>query len=178
MLFYLGIFIVGIMLVAGCTQPVVPETPPATTPPTPTVTLPPAEPQNIAEIAVGDGRFTTLVAAVQEAGIADTLSSPGPFTVFAPTDDAFAGLPAGSIDSLLDEPEGLLTQILLYHVVSGDYTVDDLVTMETVTTLQGGELNITSADGKVMVNDATILISDIEASNGMIQVIDSVLLPP
>jgi transforming growth factor-beta-induced protein len=167
----LAIAMVAIVVIAGCTQP----TPPATPSPTPSPT---AAPKTIVVIAVDDGRFTTLVAAVQAADLATTLNGPGPFTVFAPTDDAFKKLPAGTVDTLLKEPQGQLKQILLYHVVSGSYTTDQLVQMKSVQTLQGGYLNITEVNGTVMVNDATIVIPNIKASNGMIQVIDSVLLPP
>jgi uncharacterized surface protein with fasciclin (FAS1) repeats len=167
----LAIAMVAIVVIAGCTQP----TPPATPSPTPSPT---AAPKTIVVIAVDDGRFTTLVAAVQAADLATTLNGPGPFTVFAPTDDAFKKLPAGTVDTLLKDPQGQLKQILLYHVVSGSYTTDQLVQMKSVQTLQGGYLNITEMNGTVMVNDATIVVPNIKASNGMIQVIDSVLLPP
>jgi uncharacterized surface protein with fasciclin (FAS1) repeats len=115
---------------------------------------------------------------VQAANLVGTLNSAGPFTVFAPTDDAFNKLPPGTVATLLKEPEGQLKQILLYHVVSGSYNVDQLVQMKTVPTVQGATLSITEVNGTVMVNDAKIIIPDIKASNGLVQVIDGVLLPP
>jgi transforming growth factor-beta-induced protein len=148
------------------------------------VLLPPAEeaaaPQTVVEIAVADGRFQTLVAAVQAAGLVETLSGPGPFTVFAPTDDAFAKLPAGTIESLLKpESKQQLTDILLYHVVSGKVMAADAVKLTSATTALGKDFSITVKDGKVFLNDTIeVIITDIEASNGVIHVIDAVLLPP
>jgi transforming growth factor-beta-induced protein len=133
----------------------------------------------IVEIAVEDGRFTTLVAAVQAAGLVDTLNSDGPFTVFAPTDDAFAALPDGTVESLLEEPEGALTQILLYHVVAGAVPAADVVELDSATTVQGEEISIEVIDGSVILNgEVEVIITDIESSNGIIHVIDAVLLPP
>jgi len=148
------------------------------------VLLPPAEeaaaPQTVVEIAVADGRFQTLVAAVQAAGLVETLSGPGPFTVFAPTDDAFAKLPAGTIESLLKpESKQQLTDILLYHVVSGKVMAADAVKLTSAPTVLGKDFSITVKDGKVFLNDTIeVIITDIEASNGVIHVIDAVLLPP
>ncbi len=141
-----------------------------------TVLIPPLD---IVETAVADGRFTTLVAAVQAADLVETLQSEGPFTVFAPTDDAFAKLPAGTVESLL-LPENLeqLTNILLYHVVSGKVMAADVVSLTEAETALGEMLNIKVEDGKVYINDAMVIITDIETSNGVIHVIDSVLLPP
>jgi uncharacterized surface protein with fasciclin (FAS1) repeats len=131
----------------------------------------------IVDIAVADGRFTTLVAALQAAGLDAALSGEGPFTVFAPTDDAFAALPEGTVEALLaDIPT--LTDILLYHVVDGAVLAETVVTLDSATTLQGSDVTITVADGVVKVNDATVIITDIKADNGVIHVIDSVLLPP
>jgi transforming growth factor-beta-induced protein len=133
----------------------------------------------IVEIAVEDGRFTTLVAAVQAAGLVDTLNSDGPFTVFAPTDDAFAALPDGTVETLLADPEGDLTQILLYHVVGAAVPAADVVELDSATTVQGEEISIEVVDGSVILNGAVeVIITDIEASNGIIHVIDAVLLPP
>ena len=133
----------------------------------------------IVEIAVEDGRFTTLVAAVQAAGLVDTLNSDGPFTVFAPTDDAFAALPDGTVEALLEDPEGDLTQILLYHVVGAAVPAADVVELDSATTVQGEEISIEVVDGSVILNGAVeVIITDIEASNGIIHVIDAVLLPP
>jgi uncharacterized surface protein with fasciclin (FAS1) repeats len=133
--------------------------------------------KTIVDIAVEDGRFTTLVAALQAAGLAETLAGEGPFTVFAPTDDAFAALPEGTVDALLaDIPQ--LTDILLYHVVSGNVKAADVVNMESAETLQGQPLAISVDGGEVGVNEAQVLITDIQAANGVIHVIDAVLLPP
>ncbi|TVR56237.1 MAG: fasciclin domain-containing protein [Spirochaetaceae bacterium] len=131
---------------------------------------------DIVEIAVSDGRFTTLVAALDAAGLVETLQGDGPFTVFAPTDDAFAKLPAGTVDALLaDIPT--LTNILLYHVVSGAVPSSDVVNLTSATTVQGQPVMISTSDG-VAVNDANVVIPDIIASNGIIHVIDTVILPP
>jgi transforming growth factor-beta-induced protein len=149
------------------------------------VLIPPAEEdammkKTIVDIAVEDGRFKTLVAAVQAAGLVDTLSGEGPFTVFAPTDDAFAALPAGTLDSLLlPENKQKLTDILLYHVVSGKVMAADVVGLTSATTVLGKDITISVKDGKVYLNDTVqVIITDIEASNGVIHVIDGVLLPP
>jgi transforming growth factor-beta-induced protein len=144
-----------------------------------TVILPPAELGTIVDIAVADGRFTTLVAALQAAGLVETLSGEGPFTVFAPTDDAFAKLPAGTVESLL-KPENLeqLKNILLYHVVSGKVMAADVVGLTSAPTVLGQDVTITVKDGNVYLNDTVqVIITDIEASNGVIHVIDAVLLP-
>ena len=145
------------------------------------VLMPPSspEPKDIVDIAIADGRFTTLVAAVQAAGLVDTLKSAGPFTVFAPTDEAFAKLPPGTVESLL-LPENLetLKQILLYHVVPGKLMAADVVQLSFVYTAAGLPVRIQVKDGKVFINDAQVIITDIQASNGVIHVIDCVLLPP
>ncbi len=148
------------------------------------VLLPPseeaAESNTIVDVAVADGRFTTLVAAVEAAGLVETLSGEGPFTVFAPTDDAFAALPAGTVESLLlPENKQALTDILTYHVVSGKVMAADVVTLTSATTVLGKDVTITVKDGKVFLNDTVeVIITDVEASNGVIHVIDAVLLPP
>ncbi|HRF49956.1 MAG TPA: fasciclin domain-containing protein [Anaerolineales bacterium] len=136
--------------------------------------------QNIVEIAAADGRFTTLVAAVQAAGLAETLSGEGPFTVFAPTDDAFAALPAGTLDDLLlPENQQALADILLYHVVPGAVTAEQVVTLTGAeTALAGKSVTVRVEDGNVFINDAQVIITDIMATNGVIHVIDAVLLPP
>ncbi|PWH12378.1 MAG: beta-Ig-H3/fasciclin [Anaerolineae bacterium] len=152
--------------------------PTATPLPQPTATPEPA-PQDIVEIAAGDGRFTTLVAAVQAAGLVETLKGSGPFTVFAPTDDAFAKLPAGTLDELLKpENKQALTDILLYHVASGKVMAADVTKLTSATTALGKDVTIKVDMGKVYINDAQVIITDIEASNGVIHVIDTVLLPP
>ena len=137
---------------------------------------PMAESNTIVDIAVADGRFKTLVAAV-EAGLVDTLKSDGPFTVFAPTDDAFAALGDEAIAGLLADPE-TLSQILLYHVVPGRVMAADVGALESATTAQGEDIAITVDGDKVMVNGANVIITDIEADNGVIHVIDAVILPP
>ncbi|MFL7812064.1 MAG: fasciclin domain-containing protein [Anaerolineales bacterium] len=139
-----------------------------------TVLLP--ETRDIVDIAVEDGRFTTLVAAVQAAGLVDALKAEGPLTVFAPTDDAFAALPEGTVEALLADIPAL-TNILLYHVVDGKYMASDVVELSQLETLQGQYLDIQVMDGKVMIDNAQIIITDIEASNGVIHVIDAVVLP-
>ena len=149
------------------------------------VLLPPAEDammekNTIVDVAVADGRFNTLVAAVTAAELVETLSGEGPFTVFAPTDDAFAALPAGTLDELLKpENKQQLTDILLYPVVSGKVMAADVVTLTSAPTVLGKDVTITVKDGKVFLNDTVqVIITDVEASNGVIHVIDAVLLPP
>ena len=140
-----------------------------------TVLLPKSD---IVETAIADGRFTTLAAALGAAGLVDTLKGEGPFTVFAPTDDAFAKLPAGTIDSLLKpENKQQLTDILLYHVVSGQVLAADVVTLSEAETVLGQKVMIKVMDGKVYINDSQVIITDILTSNGVIHVIDTVLLP-
>jgi uncharacterized surface protein with fasciclin (FAS1) repeats len=135
---------------------------------------------DIVDTAVAAGTFKTLVAAVQAADLVDTLKGAGPFTVFAPTDDAFAKLPKGTVEGLLkDKPK--LTAVLTYHVVSGAVKAADVVVHKNITTLQGQDLKIDAAKWhlhkSVKVNDANIVKVDIEADNGVIHVIDKVLLP-
>lgn len=133
---------------------------------------------DIVDIAASNGSFNTLVAAVTAAGLVDTLKGEGPFTVFAPTDEAFAALPAGTVDSLLlPENKDQLVAILTYHVVPGAVTSDQLAGQHLdVATVNGAEVRVNGSNG-VMVNDATVTTADIIASNGVIHVIDSVLLP-
>jgi len=134
--------------------------------------------KDIVDTAVGAGSFTTLVAAVQAAGLVDTLKGAGPFTVFAPTDEAFAKLPAGTVDDLLKpENKAKLTAILTYHVVPGKVMSGDLSNGMKAATVQGAEVTIMT-EGGVKVNDATVVTPDIAASNGVIHVIDSVIMPP
>ena len=133
-------------------------------------------PGTIVEVAAGAGTFNTLVAAVEAAGLAGTLSGPGPFTVFAPTDDAFAKLPAGTVEALLlNQPA--LASILTYHVIAGRVTAEDVVKLTSVTTVNGQSVSIQVVNGVVYVNGARVVTTDIPASNGVIHVIDSVLLP-
>ncbi len=130
---------------------------------------------DIVETAVSAGSFTTLVTALKSAGLVDALKGEGPFTVFAPTDEAFAKLPKGTVEALLNDKEKL-TKILTYHVVSGKVMAKDVVKLSEAKTLQGGKLWIDTSNG-VKVNDATVVKTDIAASNGVIHVIDTVLLP-
>jgi uncharacterized surface protein with fasciclin (FAS1) repeats len=132
---------------------------------------------DIVDLAVADGRFTTLVTAVTEAGLVETLKGAGPFTVLAPTDEAFAKLPEGTIPALLkDLPR--LKNVLLYHVIAGEVPASTVVTLASADTALGKPVNIKVEAGKVMINDAQVLITDVMASNGIIHVIDTVLLPP
>ena len=133
-----------------------------------------AQAKDIVDVAVGAGNFKTLVAAVQAAGLVDTLKSPGPFTVFAPTDAAFAKIPKATLDALLAD-KAKLTAVLTYHVVPGKVMAKD-VKAGKVKTAQGGELTITTTGG-VKVDGANVVTTDIAASNGVIHVIDTVVLP-
>jgi len=141
-----------------------------------TTTTAPAALKDIVDTAVEAGSFTTLVTAVEAAGLVDTLKGEGPFTVFAPTDAAFAALPEGALDDLLADIPAL-TDVLLYHVVPGKVMAADVVNLSSATTVQGSDLTITVEDGAVMINDALVVTADIETSNGVIHVIDAVLLP-
>ena len=184
-----GILVLGLVL-AACSGTTAPAAESVSEPPTSQEEAPAEEAadmsdeeameeKSIVDIAVEDGRFTTLVAAVEAAGLAGTLSGEGEFTVFAPTDDAFAALPEGTVESLLEDPEGALKDILLYHVAEGAVPAETVVTLDSVTTIQGEPIAIMVMDGNVMLNDsANVIITDIAASNGIIHVIDSVLLPP
>ena len=137
-----------------------------------------AQDMNIVETAQDAGDFSTLLAAAEAAGLVETLTGEGPFTVFAPTDAAFEALPEGTVDELLmEENQEQLSNILLYHVVPGAVMSGDLSDGMEAETVSGGTLTISTTDG-VMVNDATVTTPDIEASNGVIHVIDTVLLPP
>ena len=131
--------------------------------------------KNIVETAAASDQFKTLVAAVKAAGLVETLQGSGPFTVFAPTDDAFAKLPAGTVESLLNDlPK--LKSILTYHVVSGKVMAKDVAGLKSAKTVLGGELRVNANHG-VKINNATVTKADIEASNGVIHVIDTVLIP-
>lgn len=133
--------------------------------------------KDIVDTAVEAGSFTTLVAAVQAAGLVDTLKGDGPFTVFAPTDDAFAALPEGTVESLLlPENKDQLVAILTYHVVPGKVMSSDLTDDMEATTVQGDTVTI-DLDNGVMVEEATVTTADIETSNGVIHVIDTVIIP-
>lgn len=176
----IALLLVVALLTVAC-APMVSTSQP-TPEPQPTAMPMPAEPaaptMDIVDTAVSAGTFNTLVTAVQAAGLVDALKGEGPFTVFAPTDDAFATLPQETIDALLADPTGDLTQILLYHVVSGKVMAADLSDGLEAATLQGAPVTFTVSDGGAKVNDANIVAADIAAANGVIHVIDSVILPP
>jgi len=134
--------------------------------------------KDIVDTAVSAGSFKTLVAAVKAAGLVDTLKGPGPFTVFAPTDEAFAKLPAGTVEDLLKpENKEKLVSILTYHVVPAKAMAKDVAGLPTAKTVNGKELKLKADGGNVMVDKAKVTKADIEASNGVIHVIDTVLLP-
>ncbi|MFZ5830547.1 MAG: fasciclin domain-containing protein [Planctomycetota bacterium] len=137
-----------------------------------------AKQKDIVDTAVAADNFKTLVAAVKAAGLVETLKGTGPFTVFAPTDEAFAKLPEGTLESLLKpENKEKLVAILTYHVVPGKVMAADVVKLDKAKTVQGGEIAIKTMDGKVMVNDAKVVKTDIVTKNGVIHVIDAVILP-
>lgn len=131
--------------------------------------------KNIVETAIEAGSFKTLVAAVKAAGLVETLSGPGPFTVFAPTDAAFAKLPSGTVEGLLKDKKKL-TAVLTYHVVPGKVMARDVLKLRSAKTVQGQEITINTKSG-VMVDNANVTKTDIECTNGVIHVIDSVILP-
>jgi len=135
--------------------------------------------KDIVDTAASAGQFQTLLAAAKAADLVDTLKSPGPLTVFAPTDAAFAALPAGTVDNLLKpENKAQLVKVLTYHVVAGKVTAAEVVKLDSAKTVEGAPVAINAAGGKVMVNDAQVVQADVGASNGVIHVIDKVLLPP
>ena len=137
-----------------------------------------AQTGNIVETAVAAGSFTTLAKALQAAGLVETLSGPGPFTVFAPTDEAFAKLPAGTLESLLKpENKETLRGILLNHVVKGSVMAAEVVKLTSVDPIGGGMLTVHVQNGTVRIDDAKVLKADVKASNGVIHVIDTVMLP-
>jgi uncharacterized surface protein with fasciclin (FAS1) repeats len=136
-----------------------------------------AEPKaDIVDTAVANGHFKTLAKALTVAGLVDTLKGAGPFTVFAPTDDAFAKLPKGAVEALLKDKKKL-TAVLTYHVVAGKVMAADAAKLTTAKTVNGGSLKIAAKDGTVMINDAKVTQADIETTNGVIHVIDTVLMP-
>jgi len=138
-----------------------------------------AEQADIVEVAVASGDFNTLAAALQAAGLIETLQGDGPFTVFAPTDAAFAKLPAGTVENLLKpENKDQLIAVLTYHVVAGKVTAAEVVELDSAGTVNGAAVSISVIDGGVRINQATVTAADIEASNGVIHVIDEVILPP
>jgi uncharacterized surface protein with fasciclin (FAS1) repeats len=138
---------------------------------------PAASAADIVDTAVS-GKFKTLVAAVKAAGLAETLKGPGPFTVFAPTDEAFAKIPAETLDDLLKpQNKAKLRSILTYHVVPGKIMASDVVKLDAANTVQGSSLAIKTSNGGVMINNARVIKADVEADNGVIHVVDTVLLP-
>ena len=135
--------------------------------------------QDIVDTAVSAGQFKTLAAALKAADLVATLKGPGPFTVFAPTDEAFAKLPAGTVENLLKpENKAKLTAILTYHVVPGAVRAEQVTKLDQAKTVNGAMVKVTTKGGKVTINDATVVKADTEASNGIIHVIDKVILPP
>jgi uncharacterized surface protein with fasciclin (FAS1) repeats len=133
--------------------------------------------KDIVTTAVDAGMFKTLATALTEAGLIETLKGKGPFTVFAPTDEAFAKLPKGTVEGLLKDKEAL-KKVLLYHVVSGNVMASDVVKLTEATTVEGSKVKIKVVDGNVMINDAKVTTADVKASNGVIHIIDTVILPP
>tara|TARA_R110001583_G_scaffold7720_3_gene37871 strand:+ start:56229 stop:56669 length:441 start_codon:yes stop_codon:yes gene_type:complete len=134
--------------------------------------------KDIVDVAANNGSFNTLVAAVKAAGLVDTLKGEGPFTVFAPTDEAFAKLPEGTVEMLLKpENKDKLVAVLTYHVVAGKVDAAKVVTLKSAETVQGQQVTIAVNQDKVMINNAQVVMADVEASNGIIHVIDTVLLP-
>ncbi len=134
--------------------------------------------KDIVETAAGAGQFNTLAAALDAAGLIPTLKGDGPFTVFAPTDEAFSRLPEGTVENLLrPENRDQLTAILTYHVVAGKVMAEDVVKLTSATTVNGADVSIKVQDGAVRIDDANVIKTDIGASNGVIHVIDNVILP-
>jgi uncharacterized surface protein with fasciclin (FAS1) repeats len=172
----------ALLVIAACAQPAPAPAPAEPTPAPVTEPAPapvPALPATVVEIAASNADFSTLVAAVQAAGLAETLSGPGPFTVFAPTNAAFAALPAGTVDNLLKpENKDQLVSILTYHVVPGKVMSASLAgTTATPATVNGATVTIDGTAG-VKVNGANVVTADLEAVNGVVHVIDAVILPP
>jgi uncharacterized surface protein with fasciclin (FAS1) repeats len=133
--------------------------------------------KNIVQTAVAAGSFKTLATALQAAGLVETLQGPGPFTVFAPTDEAFAKIPKADLDALLKD-KAKLTAVLTYHVVAGKVMAADVVKLQSAKTVQGASVKVQVMNGKVMINNANVVKTDVAASNGVIHVIDTVILPP
>lgn len=132
--------------------------------------------KDIVDTAIEAGSFSTLVTAVQAAGLVETLKSEGPFTVFAPTDEAFAAIPAADLEALLADKDKL-TAVLTYHVVPGKVMAADVVNLDSATTVQGSDVDIEVVNGGVRIDGANVVTTDIEASNGVIHVIDAVIMP-
>ena len=163
------------LVVSACSTP---AATPAPATPAPATEAPAAAMGDLVDVATEAGSFKTLLEAATAAGLVETLKGEGPFTVFAPTDEAFAALPEGTLEGLLKDPEAL-KQILLYHVVSGKVTADQVVGLTSADSVAGPAIKIAVKDGNVMLNDiATVVTTDIETKNGVIHVIDQVILPP
>jgi uncharacterized surface protein with fasciclin (FAS1) repeats len=171
----LAVLLVSIFAISACAPQ---ATPTATPMPEPTATSAPVL-MDIVDTAVANGSFTTLAAALQAAGLIDALKAEGPFTVFAPTDEAFAKLPAGTVEELL-KPENIdqLKAILLYHVVEGKVMAADVSAITSATAFSGKDLAVKVDMGNVYINESKVVLADVEASNGVIHVIDTILLPP
>ncbi|MDI6719729.1 MAG: fasciclin domain-containing protein [Methanomicrobiales archaeon] len=172
----------GAILISGCTTDTGPTTPTptATTPAgnvTPTTTPAPAG-QTIAEMVAEGERFETLAAALDAANLTEILDGQGPFTLFAPTDDAFEELPDGTVEALLADPEGDLRTVLLYHLVPGEYTAAEVANLTTLETVEGSNLTINVTGGQVTVDGAVAIVPDLQAENGIIHAIDAVMMPP
>lgn len=181
------------LLLGACSTPVTPAAPaasastpaaPMSSSAAPTTSATAMAEKDIVDTAVAAGDFKTLAAALTAAGLVDTLKGEGPFTVFAPTDAAFAKLPKGTVETLLKEPKGTLAEILKYHVVAGKVMAADVVKLDgqKVKTVQGAELTVQVSDGKVVLvdvagNKINVVTTDIAASNGVIHVVDAVLMP-
>ncbi|MFZ2357905.1 MAG: fasciclin domain-containing protein [Anaerolineae bacterium] len=175
--FLVSLLLVVLMVAAAC-APMVTTTEPTAEPQPTAAPEPAAAPAlDIVDTAVAAGSFNTLVTAVQAAGLVDALKGDGPFTVFAPTDEAFAAIPADMLNALLADPEAL-SQILLYHVLPGKVMAASVADGLSVETLQGAPVTFSVQNGTAMINDAAIIATDIEAANGVIHVIDAVILPP
>jgi uncharacterized surface protein with fasciclin (FAS1) repeats len=169
-----------VLALAACTSTAATPSPSATPAPVATPSAAPsaAAEEDIVGTATAAGSFKTLLTAATAAGLVETLQGKGPFTVFAPTDEAFAALPAGTLDKLLADKEAL-KNVLLYHVVAGDVTADQVVKLTSATSVEGAPIAISVKDGKVYLNgSAQVVTPDVMASNGVIHVIDSVILPP
>lgn len=167
-----------VMGMIACGEPAETTEPAASEPAAETTMVEPAAPATVVDIAVGSNDHSTLVAAVTAAGLVETLSGPGPFTVFAPTNAAFAALPAGTLDELLKpENKEKLTSILTFHVVAGNVKSTDLSDGLKTVTVNGKEITIGVKEGKVTVNGANVVTADLAAGNGVVHVIDAVILP-
>jgi uncharacterized surface protein with fasciclin (FAS1) repeats len=179
LLSFLTVLVLGSIMFVACNNAETKPTEPTAKEDAPkTDSIKPEAPKDVVDIAIGSADHTTLVAAVKAAGLVETLKGAGPFTIFAPTNAAFNALPAGTVDGLLKpEKKADLTKILTYHVVSGSVKAADLKDGQKIKTLQGEELTVSIKDGKVKINGANVTTADLAGSNGVIHVIDAVLMP-